>query len=149
MVRDAAADQWRIEDPLPVKLAEPGMVIFWFGADLFYANVAFFAEQARMLVHESPTPVRWLTIDATAISGLDFSAGRALAELQQDLAKIGVTLALIVIPVRHWSNLERMGLIELIGANHIFESRHACLAAYQSERSAQNSSREAESAPES
>ena len=149
LVRDAAADQWRIEDPLPVKLAEPGMVIFWFGADLFYANVAFFAEQVRMLVHESPTPVRWLTIDATAISGLDFSAARALAELQQDLAKIGVTLALIVIPVRHWSNLERMGLIELIGANHIFESRHACLAAYQSEWSAQNSSREAESAPES
>ena len=149
MVRAAAADQWRIEDPLPVKLAEPGMVIFWFDADLFYANVAFFAEQARMLVHESPTPVRWLTIDATAISGLDFSAGRALAELQQDLAKIGVTLALIVIPVRHWSNLERMGLIELIGANHIFESRHACLAAYQSEWSARNSSRKAESAQES
>jgi MFS superfamily sulfate permease-like transporter len=147
LVRDA--DHWRIEDPLPVKLAEPGMVIFWFGADLFYANVAFFAEQARMLVHESPTPVRWLTIDATAISGLDFSAGRALAELQQDLAKIGVTLALIVIPGRHQSDLERMGLIELIGANHIFESRHACLAAYQSERAAQNSSREAESAPES
>ena len=148
LVRDAA-DHWRIEDPLPVKLAEPGMVIFWFGADLFYANVAFFAEQARMLVHESPTPVRWLTIDATAISGLDFSAGRALAELQQDLAEIGVTLALIVIPVRHQSNLERMGLIELIGANHIFESRHACLTAYLSEWSAQNSSREAESEPES
>src|SRR6516225_8784869 len=111
LVRDAAADQWRIEDPLPVKLAEPGMVIFWFGADLFYANVAFFAEQARMLVHESPTPVRWLTIDATAISGLDFSAGRAVAELQQDLAKIDVTLALIIIPVRHRSNLERLGLI--------------------------------------
>jgi high affinity sulfate transporter 1 len=147
VVRDAA-DHWCIEDPLPVKLAEPGMVIFWFGADLFYANVAFFAEQARMLVHESPTPVRWLTIDATAITGLDFSAGRALAELQQDLANIGVTLALIVVPVRHRGHLERMGLIELIGANHIFESRHACLAAYQSERSAQNSSREAESAPE-
>jgi MFS superfamily sulfate permease-like transporter len=124
------------------------MVIFWFGADLFYANVAFFAEQARMLVHESPTPVRWLTIDATAISGLDFSAGRAVAELQQDLAKIGVTLALIIIPVRHRSHLERMGLIELIGASHIFESRRACLAAYQSERSTQNSSGEAESGPE-
>jgi hypothetical protein len=27
-----------------------------------------------------------------------------------------------------------MGLIELIGANYIFESRQACLAAYQSER---------------
>jgi high affinity sulfate transporter 1 len=146
VVRDAA-HQWRIEDPFPVKLAEPGMVIFWFGADLFYANVAFFTEQARMLVHESPTPVRWLAVDATAISGLDFSAGRALGELQQDLAQVGVTLALIVIPARHRSNLESMGLIELIGAGHIFESRHACLAAYQSECSKQNSSREPESAP--
>ena len=139
VVRDAAG-HWRIEDPLPVKLAEPGIVIFWFGADLFYANVAFFAEHARMLVHKSPTLVRCLTIDATAITGLDFSAGRALAELQQDLSKIGVTLALIVVPVRHWGDLERMGLIELIGANHIFESRQACLAAYQSEWSEQNSS---------
>src|SRR6516225_9310918 len=100
VIRDAAG-HWCIEDPHPVKLVEPGMVIFWFGADLFYANVAFFAEHARMLVHESPTPVRWLTIDATAITGLDFSAGRAVAELQQDLAKIGVTLALIVVPRRH------------------------------------------------
>jgi hypothetical protein len=56
-----------------------------------------------------------------------------LAELQLDLAKIGVTLALIFIPVRHRSNLERMGLIQLIGANHILESRQSCLAAYQSE----------------
>jgi len=148
VVRDAGG-HWGIEDPLPVKLAEPGMVIYWFGADLFYANVAFFAEQVRTLVHKSPTPVRWLTIDGTAITGLDFSAGRALAELQQDLAKIGVTLALIVVPVRHRVDLERMGLIELIGANRIFESRQACLAAYQSQWSAQNNSQEAESAPES
>ena len=148
VVRDAT-DHWRIEDPMPVKLAEPGMVIFWFGADLFYANVAFFAEQARMLVHESPTPVRWLTIDATAITGIDFSAGRALAELQQDLAEIGVTLALIVVPVRHLGRLERMGLIELIGANHIFESRQACLTAYQSESSGQSSFQVAEPTPES
>ena len=124
------------------------MVIFWFGADLFYANVAFFAEHVHMLVHESPTPVRWLTIDATAITGFDFSAGRALAELQEDLAKKGVTLALIVVPVRHQGDLERMGLIELIGANHIFESRQACLAAYQSEWTAHNSSQSAESARE-
>jgi MFS superfamily sulfate permease-like transporter len=76
------------------------MVIFWLGSALFYANVAFLAEYAHMLVHESPTPVRRLTIDATAITGLDFSAGRALGELQQGLVKKGITLALIVVPVR-------------------------------------------------
>jgi sulfate permease, SulP family len=132
VVRDAAGNR-SFEDPVPGKMAEPGLVMFWFGADLFFANVAFFVEQARKLVHDSPSPVRWLVIDTTAITGLDFSAGRAVAELQQDLAKAGVVLALVVVPVKHRANLERMGLIDLIGANRIFDSRHACLAAYNSE----------------
>ena len=128
-------DHWRLEDPLPGKMAEPGMVIYWFGANLFYANVGFFAEQVRRLVDESPSPVRWLVVDARAITGLDFSAGCSLAELQQDLAKAGVVLALIVVQLRHHGDLERMRLIKLIGANRIFESRQACLAAYRSETS--------------
>jgi MFS superfamily sulfate permease-like transporter len=117
-------------------MAEPGLVMFWFGRDLFYANVAFFAEQARRLVHESLSPVRWLVIDATAISGLDFSARCALAELHQDLAKAGVVLALVEVPAQHrvsLAKLEHMGLIHVIGADRIFDSRHACMAAYKSE----------------
>jgi len=133
VVRDAAGS---FEDPVPGKMAEPGLVMFWFGADLFFANASFFVEQARRLVHDSPSPVRWLVIDATAITGLDFSAGRAVAELQRDLAKAGVVLALVVVPVKHQADLERMGLIDLIGATRIFDSRHACLAACNLEMSA-------------
>ena len=126
-------DQWRMEEAVPGKMIEPGMVMYWFGSDLFYANAAFFSEQAHKLVDESPSPVRWLVIDASAITGIDFSAGRALAELQQDLAKAGVTLALARIQVRHNGSLERMGLVKLIGSNRIFNSRRACLEAYRSE----------------
>ena len=43
MVRDAAGT-WRLEEPVPDKMAEPGLVMFGFGRDLFCANVAFFAE---------------------------------------------------------------------------------------------------------
>jgi MFS superfamily sulfate permease-like transporter len=132
IVRDTAGN-WGLEEPVPGKMAEPGLGLFWFGRDLFYANVAFFAEQARRLVHDSPSPVRWLVIDATAITGLDFSAGRAVAELKQDLAMAGVTLGLIEIPAKHHLDLERMGLVDLIGLSRIFNSRHACVAAYKSE----------------
>lgn len=137
-------DHWRLEDPLPGKMAEPGMVIYWFGANLFYANVGFFAEQVRRLVDESPSPVRWLVVDARAITGLDFSAGCSLAELQQDLAKADVVLALIIVQVRHHGDLERMGLINLIGVNRIFNSRRACLAAYRSESSMRSNTQTAE-----
>jgi MFS superfamily sulfate permease-like transporter len=132
VVRDDK-DHWRIEDPIPGKMAEPGMVMFWFGAGLFYANVAYFAQLALKLVDQSPTPVRWLVVDARAVTDLDYSAGRALAELQRDLQKSGVVLSLIIVRMRHQSDLERMGLMNLIGANRIFDSRFACVEAYRSE----------------
>jgi MFS superfamily sulfate permease-like transporter len=132
MVRDDMGN-WTLEEPVPVKMAEPGLVLFWFGRDLFYANAAFFAEQARRVVDESPSPVRWLVIDATAITGLDYSAAQAVAELHKDVAKAGVTLAIVTVPGDRAVNLGRMGLVDLIGANRIFDSRHACVAAYKSE----------------
>jgi MFS superfamily sulfate permease-like transporter len=133
IVRDHAG-HWRIEDPIPGKLAEPGMLMFWFGASLFYANVSFFAEQVRKLVDQQPAPLRWLVIDASAITELDYSAGCALAELHQDLSKIGVILALIVVPEFHQGVLVRMGIVDVIGEEHIFESRDDCIQAYRSTR---------------
>jgi len=132
VIRDEA-DHWRIDDPYPGKLAEPGMVMFWFGASLFYANAPFFGEQVRRLVERSPSPVRWLVIDARAVTELDYSAGEALKELHQDLSRMGVVLALIVVPVRHHGPLRVMGLLDLIGENRIFESRGTCIEAYRSE----------------
>ena len=132
IVRDATGN-WSLEKAVPGMMAEPGLIMYWFGRDLFYANAAFFAEQARRLVEDSPSPVRWLVIDATAITGLDFSAGRAVAELQQDLARAGVALAFVEVPEKHHEDLERMGLVDLIGATRIFDSKHACVAAYKSQ----------------
>jgi MFS superfamily sulfate permease-like transporter len=126
-------DQWRMEEAVPGRMLEPGLVMYWFGSDLFYANASFFLEQAHKLVDESPSPVRWLVIDASAMTGVDFSAGRALAELQQDLAKAGVVLALARVQSRKDGNLERLGLVKLIGADRIFNSRRACLEAYRAE----------------
>ena len=79
---------------------------------------------------ESPTPVRWLVIDCSAITGLDFTAG-AIADLRQDLAKSGVVLALSRVRVRSHGDLVRMGLLQLIGPDRIFGSRRECVEAYR------------------
>jgi MFS superfamily sulfate permease-like transporter len=133
-------EQWRMEPAVPGNMLEPGMVMFWFGSDLFYANAGFFAEDARRLIRESPTPVRWFVIDCSAITGLDYSAGRTLRDLQTDLARAGVVLALARVPTRHQGDLERMGLIDLIGSNRIFMSRQHCLEAYRAESQAEKES---------
>jgi high affinity sulfate transporter 1 len=136
ILRDAT-DHWRMEEPVPGKMLEPGLVMFWFGSDLFYANAGSFAAKARQLVDESPSPVRWLVIDAGAITGIDFSGASALAELQEDLAKKGVVLALARLnPIAGGEaeqRLKRLGLIKLIGPDRIFSSRSACVEAYRTQ----------------
>ena len=83
-----------------------------------------------MLVTQSPSPVRWLAVDAGAITDIDYSAGKTLKELQQDLAKQGVVLALARVSTGLRADLDRLELTEVIGVSRIFDSRTNCLAAY-------------------
>ena len=133
VVTQDQVDHWRVQDTIPGGMIVPGMIMYWFGSDLFYANAGFFAQQVRKLLDDSPTPVRWFVIDCSSITNLDFTAGRALMDLRQDLTKAGVVLALSRLQLRPHGHLERMGLVDLIGANRIFDSRHACIEAYRSE----------------
>jgi SulP family sulfate permease len=123
-------DHWILQPPVPGRMILPGMVMFWFGSDLFYANASFFGEQTRKLVDHSPTPVRWLVIDASAITGLDYSAFQALRELKQDLRGKGVELAVTRIAEEAGAAWEQLDLSGLVGRDRIFPSRHECLRAY-------------------
>ena len=80
-------EHWRMAPVVPGQMIEPGLVMYWFGAELYYANASYFAEQALHLVAHSPSPVRWLVIDAGAIADIDYSAGKMLKELQGEFAK--------------------------------------------------------------
>jgi MFS superfamily sulfate permease-like transporter len=112
-------------------VAEPGLVMYWFGADLFYANAGRFTEEARRLVTDSSSHVHWLAVDAGAITDMDYSAGEALKELHEDLLKLGVVLALARVTEQLHEDLGRLGLVDVIGQDRIFNSRTACLEAYR------------------
>ncbi len=111
-------------------MIEPGLVMYWFGADLYYANANHFVEDAQRLVAQAPSPLRWLLVDTGAITGIDFSAGRALIELQRDLARQRVVLAFARVNDRLRADLDRQAVTEAIGADLIFNSRKHALAAY-------------------
>ena len=42
----------------PTKQTDPGLIIYRFGADLFYANYTRFVDDVRTLVDRAPTPIR-------------------------------------------------------------------------------------------
>jgi sulfate permease, SulP family len=130
ILRDPA-EHWRMEPVTPVQMVEPGLVMYWFGADLYYANANHFVEQAHQLVHQSPSPLRWLVVDAGAITDIDFTAARALLDLQQDLARKGVVLALTRVSNSLKTDLDRQEVTRAIGADRVFVSREHSLAAYR------------------
>ena len=90
-----ADGNWQASAVEPGHMAAPGLVVYWFGSDLFYANIDRFATQVRKLATESPSPVRWLVVDAGAITSVDYTAGGTLKELVKDLAQHGIALVFV------------------------------------------------------
>jgi len=54
-----------------------------------------------------------------------------LKELREDLAKLGVVLALARVTEELHNDLRRLGVADVIGSDRIFASRTACVEAYR------------------
>jgi SulP family sulfate permease len=76
--------------------------------------------------------VRWLVVDAGAITRVDYTAGGILKDLDKDLAQHGVALVFAHISESLKEDLNRQGLTEVIGPNRQFDTLRECLAAYAS-----------------
>jgi sulfate permease, SulP family len=123
---------WQLRPVVPGALTEPGLVIYRFGAALFYANAGRFAEEILLLVGPTPSPLRWLIVDAGAITDVDYTAARVVRELHEDLAGRGVELVFAHVQSDLKPDLDRHHLTEVIGANRLFDSIHEALACYHS-----------------
>jgi high affinity sulfate transporter 1 len=127
----APEGHWLMNPLSPEHMAAPGLIVYWFGSDLFYANFDRFAGQAHKLVTDSQSPVTWLVVDAGAITSIDYTAGGGLKELAKELDKKGITLVFAHINQDFRADLDRQELTEVIGPTRMFETLRECLAAYE------------------
>ena len=119
---------------MPGGQSAPGLVVFQFGADLFYANAGRFVTDVRGLVESAPTPVRCLVVDAGAITSIDYSAARVVRDLQKELCDRGITFVLVHAEPSLLADLRRHRLSDVIGADHIFDTLREALAARAGQR---------------
>ncbi len=121
---------WQQIPAVPGAITEPGLVIYRFGAALFYANANRFADEIRGLAGPAPSPVRWLVVDAGAITSVDYTAAWVVRKLQRDLSRRGTELAFAHVQSDLMPDLKRHHLIEALGETRIFDSLRDMLAAY-------------------
>ena len=118
-------------NPVPVapgSESEPGLIVYRFGADLFYANEARFVDEARALVEGAPSRVRWLVVDASAITNIDYSAAGSVRELIADFAQRGVGIAFGRVAPGLRSDLARHRVIDALGEGRVFGTLHEAVA---------------------
>jgi MFS superfamily sulfate permease-like transporter len=112
----------------PGKVTEPGLIVYRFGADLFYANQNRFTDEVHALLDCAPTPVRWLIIDASAITDIDCTAAQSLRDLLEEMArrKVGIIFGRVTSYLK--SDLDRHGITAALGAGRLFATLHEAIA---------------------
>ena len=124
-----ANGRWEPAPASPGSETTAGLIVYRFGADLFFANADRFAEEVEALVAGAPHPVRCFVIDAAAITDIDYSAARTLHALLADLDRRGSTVTIARANEFLRADLTRHGVTALLGASRIFATPHEGLAA--------------------
>jgi MFS superfamily sulfate permease-like transporter len=106
LTRDATGN-WQPVPVAPGIVSAPGIIVYRFESDLFYANAGRFMEEVLSLPEQAGQPVRWIVIDASGINDIDFTAGKTLVQLRAELDRRGIGLAAVATPEGVLETIER------------------------------------------
>jgi sulfate permease, SulP family len=123
-----ATGRWIAAPAIPGKETAPGLIIYRFGADVFYANKGRFCSEVHALVQRAPTPVRWFIVDAGAITDIDYSAARSICGLVDELKHRNIIVIFGRVSSYLRSDMDRHGISAAVGATRIFDSLHQAIA---------------------
>jgi high affinity sulfate transporter 1 len=119
------------QSAVPGHQSEPGLVVFRYDAELFYANANRFVDDVEALVDNAPDPVRWVILDAASIADIDYSAGISLGGLCDYLEAKGITLVLARADTSLLHVLDVYGMRHRFPDSRIFSSLSEAVAAFR------------------
>ncbi|WP_035610783.1 sulfate permease [Haloferula sp. BvORR071] len=108
----------------------PGLVLFRWGAPMFFANAEFFHQCVLSAIKGSPTPVHRIVITAEPVTDIDVTSADMLAELDHALTESGIELRFAEMKDVVKDQLKRFGLFELIGAADFYATIGSAVDAY-------------------
>jgi SulP family sulfate permease len=132
-------DQVLVETPDGIEAAPDGattqlatgLVVYQFGASLYYANATRFTAEVMDIVDEADPPLRWFVLVGSAMGDVDYSGADALRQVHEELASRGITLVLVNLSSRVRALLDAYHLTARIGNGNFYESVTDAVAAYR------------------
>ncbi|MGV9711575.1 SulP family inorganic anion transporter [Gordonia sp. NPDC003424] len=121
----------RYRPATPGQQSLPGLIVFRYDADLFYANASRFADDVMNLVRAAPDPVRWLVLDCTAITDVDYSASTVLADLISFVHSRNAHFVLAGVDPELQGTLLTEGVLADLSPDHVFPTVGAAVRAFE------------------
>jgi high affinity sulfate transporter 1 len=106
----------------------PDLIVYRFGADLFYANANRFTDEVRTLIQSAPSHIRWFIVDCAAITDLDYSAALSIRDLLADLHQRQVIVVFGRVNTYLRADMDRHCISPVVGESRIFATLHEAIA---------------------
>jgi high affinity sulfate transporter 1 len=117
---------WHSVERFPDAERQPGIVVFRWGAPLFFANSGIFRQAIHRVVRrERP---RWVVLQCEAVTDIDVTAADMLERLDLELNAQGVHLAFVELRHRLQELVFRYGLHDTIDRDRFYDSVEQALA---------------------
>ena len=123
------AGHWQAIPVQPGAQTEPGLVVYRFGNDLYYANADRLHEDLVAITGHG-SALRWLVLDSTAIGDVDYTAAAVLTEAIREVQEQGMRFifAGVIGPVHR--QLDRYGVTAAVGPGAFYDTPGAALEAF-------------------
>ena len=111
-----------------------GLVVYRFGAPLYFANATLFLDEIEQLIAQPTTPVRWFVLDAQAMVDVDTTGAGVLRQAIAMLAERKVVFAVSRADGAFRSWLEKYELMELIDQRRFYPTNRQAAAAFREDQ---------------
>lgn len=109
LLLDGELDE-RLRERFPDPQGLDGVLVYRFGAALFFENASYFADRVRGLVASARAPVRLLVLDCAAMSDIDYTGASTLRRLAEELERSGAGVVLTEMSAAALSTVQSVGL---------------------------------------
>jgi len=112
------------------ELTAPALIVYRFGAPLYFANANLLVEQVEQLVTQSSKPIECFVLDAQAIVDIDTTGAEALKQVLDLLESHNITFALSRASRSIQLLLRQYGLFERVTENRLYPTNRQAITAF-------------------
>ena len=109
----------------------PGLIVFRYDSELFYANANRFVDAVEAVFSAAPDPVRWLVLDCSSVTDIDYSAAISVRGLIDYVHAHRAHFGIMGADPALLHSMRTLGLTEDFTQDRVFADFDEVVAAYQ------------------